>query len=86
VEAMAKGVPVICSDVSGNNDLIEHEQNGLLYPLQNVKDLIKSIIRLIEAPELKGLLTTNARNEFLKKYHISVCVENYLKLYESILE
>lgn len=37
LEAMAVGKPALVSDVRGNNDLINHLENGLLVPLQDIK-------------------------------------------------
>lgn len=35
MEAMAAGLPVICSDIRGNRDLVDNEQGGYLLPIDN---------------------------------------------------
>ncbi|MFC1584231.1 glycosyltransferase [Fibrobacterota bacterium] len=85
LEAMAQGIPVIASNVYGNRDLIRHEENGLLYPGSDRAALTASIQRLIDAPELKERLWQRARRDYLEKYQVSICAQNYLNLYEAML-
>lgn len=37
MEAMANGLPVICSDIRGNRDLIQHQRGGYLVSANEVK-------------------------------------------------
>lgn len=37
MEAMANGLPVICSDIRGNRDLIQNQRGGCLVPANEVK-------------------------------------------------
>ena len=51
LEAMASGVCVVASDVEGNNDLIEHERNGLLFAAGHEHALADALRRaLCDAP------------------------------------
>ncbi len=49
-EAMASGLPVICSDACGAaDDLVDHERNGLIVPAENadaLADAMKRVTRL----------------------------------------
>lgn len=46
LEAMATGLPVIASDIFGNNDLVYHKENGLLFPLER-PDRLGHYIRIM---------------------------------------
>jgi glycosyltransferase involved in cell wall biosynthesis len=62
VEACARGLPVICTEVGGMPTIIEHEVNGLLLPSPpTVSAIEKAVCRLIDDPPLRIQLATNAR-------------------------
>jgi glycosyltransferase involved in cell wall biosynthesis len=44
IEAMSLGLPVIASDVGGNNELIQNNINGILYSYDGIKDYEKNSI------------------------------------------
>jgi glycosyltransferase involved in cell wall biosynthesis len=60
IEALACGTPVICTDVPGNTDLIEHGINGLVYPVRDTDALSDQILRLCDDHELRNALSTSA--------------------------
>lgn len=53
MEAMASGLPVICSDIRGNRDLITAEQGGLLCNPASPDELAAALKRLLAQPELR---------------------------------
>jgi glycosyltransferase involved in cell wall biosynthesis len=67
IEAMASGLACLASDVEGNNELIIHEQTGLLAPL-NAALFTKALERLIDDPrfakELGGRAAEYAAEHF----------------------
>ena len=60
IEAMCLGLPVICTKVSGTNELIVNNENGLLININNQKELTESIRKLLIDNELSSKLATNA--------------------------
>jgi glycosyltransferase involved in cell wall biosynthesis len=51
-EAYAAGKPVICSDLDGMTELVQHEVNGLVFPVGNRGALAGTLHRLIDDPYL----------------------------------
>ncbi|MBC8465160.1 MAG: glycosyltransferase [Parcubacteria group bacterium] len=52
LEAMASGVPVVSTDCKyGPSEIIIHEENGLLVPVDNEEALKSAIVRMMEADE-----------------------------------
>lgn len=49
MEAMASGLPVACSDIRGNTDLIDREQGGALFDPNNVESVKSAIIQLMNS-------------------------------------
>lgn len=53
LEAMAMGMPVICTDcpAGGAREMIEHQKNGLLVPVGDEKAMARAMAELIDCPE-----------------------------------
>ena len=47
MEAMLFGIPCVVTNVGGNPDIINHEENGFLFPKENIKYPSKIILDLI---------------------------------------
>jgi glycosyltransferase involved in cell wall biosynthesis len=60
LEAMATGVCLVVSDVSGNYDLIRDAENGLLVPAGRADLLAAALTRVIKSPELRRSLAAEA--------------------------
>lgn len=53
MEAMAAGLPAVCSDIRGDRDLIRAEQGGLLCRPEDADGFAAAILRLKGSPELR---------------------------------
>jgi glycosyltransferase involved in cell wall biosynthesis len=84
IEAMASGVPVICSDIEGPLELIENEKNGLLFKCENYFDLYKKIRIVLNDLKLYENLRQNAFL-FSQKFDISHMINEYEKNYLKII-
>jgi glycosyltransferase involved in cell wall biosynthesis len=71
LEAMAAGLPVVTTRVSGITSLIAHEENGLLVDEDNLEQLTAAVKRVIETPALRRRLIqggyTTARAHTLER-------------------
>jgi glycosyltransferase involved in cell wall biosynthesis len=68
LEAMAAGVPVIGSDVSGISEVICHRKTGLLFRSDNDAELASLLVNLMKSPDDLAYLSTK-QIEFIQKYH-----------------
>ena len=68
---MACGLPVICSDIRGNNDLIGNNDGGYLVNLKH--DNFKDKIELCLNSDLQ--IMRNRNLNFIKQYDINVIVK-----------
>ena len=51
-EAFAAGVPVVATDLGGISEFVRHEQNGLLFGLEDTNELARQLRRLAAEPGL----------------------------------
>ena len=52
LEAFAAGVPVVATNLGGMSEFVKHEENGLLFELEDAEDLARQLRRLYEEPGL----------------------------------
>jgi len=61
LEAMATGVPVVATRVSGIPELVQHRRNGLLVEPDDPAALADAVQQLLEQPALAATLTEAGR-------------------------
>lgn len=66
MEAMAAGLPIVCSDIRGNRDLITDGQSGMLLTDSSADSYAESIRRLSTNPGLRSLLGNNGMHSVRK--------------------
>lgn len=71
MEALAMGVPVISTPVSGIPELIRHEETGLLTPERDATRLADAILRLAEDGVLRQKLITGGRALIEREFDIA---------------
>lgn len=68
MEAMASGLPSICSNIRGNSDLIDDGINGFLVPIHE-ESITMRLNQLLESPEIMNEFGASARRK-IKKYDL----------------
>ncbi len=63
MEAMATGMAVVSTPISGIPELIRHDESGLLVPERDPVALADALLRLLEDPALCARLGTGARQQ-----------------------
>jgi glycosyltransferase involved in cell wall biosynthesis len=86
LEYMAVGTPVVATDVGGNRELIEHEQDGLLVPVGDSQALASAILRLLNQPELGERLARSARQKVEASYAWPRVARSYEAFYASMAQ
>lgn len=70
VEAMAVGLPVVTTLVSGIPELVDHDQNGLLYPSHDVEGISEGITELLRNAEKRRQLGSAASKKIQAQFDI----------------
>lgn len=85
LEAMSCGLPVVATDIGGNNEVISFGENGFLVPPKSPEDMAKVIIRLLDDASLREKIGGAARKTIEEHYTWDKVADNILKCYKSIL-
>lgn len=81
LEAMSSEVPVVASNVTGNNSILRDGENGYLYELYNVKDAAQKIASVQAYREKAKQLVLQAKLDIMHEYSVVSMAENTFKLY-----
>lgn len=84
MEAMARGLPVIASDIPANRELIEDGRTGLLVRPGDSVAFAQYADRLLADGEWSRRLGEAARERMETRHSIAAMVDGYARLYESI--
>lgn len=84
LEAMAMGLPVIATRVSGTPDVVTNEKDGLLIPLESAEALADAMRRIILDPVLRQKLGQNARRRVEDKFSLEHVARQYSDLYSRL--
>ena len=84
LEALASGLPVLGTKVSGIREIIQHGENGWLCET-SVESIRNAIIRLMGDEELRRRLGLHGRECVLEKFSLDQAVESERKLYKEVI-
>jgi colanic acid/amylovoran biosynthesis glycosyltransferase len=85
MEAMATGLPVVATSVSGIPELVKEGQTGVLVAAGDVHELAGAIVRLCKEPELGIQLARRARSLVVERFNIDVESDRLATLFESAM-
>jgi glycosyltransferase involved in cell wall biosynthesis len=83
LEAMASGLPVICSNIPNHTEIIENGHNGYVY--NNHKHLVEMLNNL-KNKKLRSKIGKNARNFVKENHDIRDVAKKYEALYKKCLQ
>ncbi len=86
VEAMAIGLPCICTDCLGGGarELITDGENGLLVPMKDIKSLADAMVKMAEDEKLSKKCSANAA-KIRGKLAVEVIAGKWLEVIENII-
>lgn len=84
LEAMAMGKPIVASEIVGNRELIQHGENGLLFPTKNETKLAEAITTLSVNHMLRIEMGLKNREIIEREYDIKKMVFKIERIYKKI--
>jgi glycosyltransferase involved in cell wall biosynthesis len=82
LEAMASGLPVVASSISGNEELVIHQETGLLVPPEDPAALREALRKLVLNAKLRGQFGEAGRDRVKRLYGWSRVARQYSALLE----
>lgn len=83
MEAMSVGLPVVCSDIRGNNDLIENDIGGYLCNSNDYKSFAKKIDYLLNNKDIALKMGKYNQNNILN-YDTKVVIDEMKNIYNGL--
>ena len=84
MEAGAMGVPVICSDIIGCNNVVTQD-NGLLVEPRNADDLYQKMKKMVEDISLYRHFAASTRPSVIKRFDQQMLWNKFLAYYKSVI-
>lgn len=84
-QGIGLGIPAVATAVGGVPEVIIHEQTGLLVPPNEPAPVAAALLRLQQSPDLRRQLGDNGKRHALKRYDLSVMLDDTLRAYADIL-
>lgn len=85
LEAMASGLPVVATAISGNTDVVVEGENGYLVNPADVPALADGILRVLMRQPDRNYLSTRAR-ETAARYAWTNVAQQYVRCYQEAIE
>lgn len=70
IEAEAAGLPIVCSDIPNNKEVIEENSNAFIFPVDNSWILAEKLRELILNPEEREFMKKRSLNIYEQKFKI----------------
>ena len=85
LEAMACALPVVVSKIPGNVDIVEHNQNGMLFIPGDPESLAHALAALLNQSGVRERLGRAARQTVEKRHSLDLIADQYIALYQDLL-
>ena len=86
IEAMACGSPCVVTDIPANAEIVEDRKNGLVVNVDDDEDIARAIVYLAEHENLRERLGREAANTIDSHYSLDSVVDQYLSVYQNLLQ
>ena len=84
IEAQSLGIPIVATNVVGNNEVVENDKNGFLF--ESAQQACRDIKILLNDEKIYGKMQAEALLNFKDKFDIGIAVRKVEKIYEQIFE
>lgn len=84
MEAAAVGLPIIATNVGGTNEIITHQESGLLYEPHDIVTLTQHLQWCIRNPEQAKLMGLRAQEAVCQKFNWAAITEQWEHLLQKV--
>jgi glycosyltransferase involved in cell wall biosynthesis len=84
IEALAVGVPVVATDVTGTTDVVSHGVTGLLASAGDAEGLASHVLTMLDNPNRAGEMAAAGRVDVGRRFSIDAMVDATASVYRSV--
>jgi glycosyltransferase involved in cell wall biosynthesis len=85
-EAMSAGKVVVASDVGGISEMVTHEEDGFVFDIADVVNVIPILERLYNNNAILQRMQTAARKKAIETYHCNTVAKKTIMFYRSFFD
>jgi glycosyltransferase involved in cell wall biosynthesis len=85
LEAMASGVPVVCTDAGGPAEYVQHGKTGYVVPVADPDAMATRIIELLQRPKLRTQFGRAARQLAERAFSYDRMIDETIDVYRQVL-
>ena len=85
LEAMFNKLPIIAADSPGLNEILQSNENALLYPAHDIERLAQCMVKITGDSELASRLAEKGNKDFIEKYSYNIMIKKYDELFNNHL-
>ncbi len=82
IEAMNMGLPIIASDIDGNNELVD-DRNGFLVDVKKPDELVELLVSLTDKKDRLEDMSKQSIQKIRERFQLSRMLEEYIRNYEN---
>lgn len=82
IESMSAGVPIVASNVTGNNEIVAEGINGLLFDIDSTNEALDKLELLISNNDIRQNMSSGCLDLFEEKYSLKKMIDNYEEIYD----
>lgn len=86
IEAMLHKIPVCATPVGGIPEAIKHRETGMIFEVDNVRQLVNNLVELITNKELRLSITENAQHFSQIHFHPKHNTEGMISILKNLTE
>jgi len=84
LEAMSVGCPVVTTSSASLDEIVQHEENGLI--ADDAKTMTEQINRIIVDLDLAKKLGNNARKTIIEKFNQKQFIDNWNNIFSNVVD
>src|SRR5262249_53377113 len=84
MEAMLAGLPVVASNIPGNDELVVDGETGFLVPVGDTKAIASRLNRLLDDDVLRSSLGRAGQRRVTEQFHVQKMVDSHVRLYRQL--
>lgn len=85
IEAQAAALPVVCSDISVLHEVVNQDENALMFPVANADKLWQQLKKVVNDNALRSRMREESLKNFNQKFRLNKINEQMLNFYRRVV-